>query len=157
MDITIHINTKKADKDYQSAINEYCKRTSPFCKLSVTYHKKADSILQLLNNTQKKNNTHIICIVPGKTSISSLELADGIKNLNLHGISSIDCIIADSSFECFIDFNNFNRSILEINNYDMPSLLNISSFEFDNCLSAVVTCEQIYRAYTILNNITYHK
>ncbi len=157
MDITIHINTKKADKDYQSAINEYCKRTSPFCKLSVTYHKKADSILQLLNNAQKKNNTHIICIVPGKASISSLELADGIKNLNLHGISSIDCIIADSSFEGVIDFNNFNRSILEINNYDMPSLLNISSFEFDNCLSAVVTCEQIYRAYTILNNITYHK
>lgn len=157
MDITIHINTKKPDKDYQAAINEYCKRTSPFCKLSVRYHKKAESVLQLFENTQKKNNTHIICIVPGKASVSSLELADGIKNLNLHGISSIHCIIADSSFESAIDFNNFNSSLLEIKNYDMPSVLNISSFEFDNCLSAVVTCEQIYRAYTILNNITYHK
>lgn len=157
MEITIHLTAKKLDTDYKNAIDEYCKRTSPYCKLNVKLYKKPDALIQMLNPDKKKNNTHVLCIIPSEKTISSPDLADRINTLNLNGISSIDCIILENDNEARAVYPDINNSLFEITDYNNPTLFSISSFEFGNELCAVVLCEQIYRAYTILNNILYHK
>ena len=135
MEITIHADIRKLDTDYKKALDEYIKRTSPYCKITLKTYKKF-SALSLRDSSAK------VAIIPGKNTISSPELADTITNYNLNGISHIEFIVPSSS---------------EYETDDSWSTMNISSFSLNTELTVVVLAEQLYRAYTILNNITYHK
>lgn len=135
MEILIHIETKKIDTSYKKAIEEYVKRTSPFCKVSIKTYKNIEKIS--FNKSSKK-----YIVIPGKETMSSPELADMIQTLNLNGCSCIEFIISENKV---------------ISDSSEISKFCISSFGMNVDLNAVVLTEQIYRAYTILNNITYHK
>lgn len=135
MEIIIHMDTKKIDTEYRQAIDEYTKRTSPFCKVSIKTYKNIKKI-NLSHNSKK------YIIVPGTETLTSPELASLIQELNLNGISCIEFIIT-------------TQKNLEILND--TEIFNLSSFSMSIDLTAVVLTEQLYRAYTILNNITYHK
>lgn len=136
MEIIIHTNIKKFDTDYKKAFGEYAKRTSPYCKLTIKNYKTISQIS--LRKSSKK-----LILNSGKETISSPDLAKLIQDYNLNGFSTIEIIIPSSNEAC-----NFNFD------YD---ILQLSSFNISTELSIVVLSEQIYRAYTILNNITYHK
>ncbi len=135
MEILIHVDTKKIDTDYKKAIDEYIKRTSPFCKVSIKTYKNLDKL------TLNKNSERFI-LTPGKETPTSPDLAEMIQKINLNGISCIEFIIPD---------NYEYETMTSITQY------HISSFSMSIDLLTVVLTEQIYRAYTILNNITYHK
>lgn len=136
MEIIIHTNIKKFDTDYKKAFGEYAKRTSPYCKLTIKNYKTISQIS--LRKSSKK-----LILNSGKETISSPDLAKLIQDYNLNGFSTIEIIIPSSN-----EASNFNFD------YD---ILQLSSFNISTELSIVVLSEQIYRAYTILNNITYHK
>lgn len=136
MEIIIHTNIKKFDTDYKKAFGEYAKRTSPYCKLTIKNYKTISQIS--LGKSSKK-----LILNSGKETISSPDFAKLIQDYNLNGFSTIEIIIPSSNEAC-----NFNFD------YD---ILQLSSFNISTELSIVVLSEQIYRAYTILNNITYHK
>lgn len=147
MEITIYVNRKKFDKDYLAATNEYIKRTSPYCRVQLKSLSNQNKSI-----SEKTDKTAIYAVVPGKETCSSTELAAQIQKLNLHGISAIDYFICcDES-----DYKHLSTIYKAVHSTNMPRIC-LSSFSLDEELTAVVLTEQIYRAYTILNNITYHK
>lgn len=141
MEIIIHIETRKIDKNLQLAIEEYTKRTSPFCKVNIKLYKTLDKI-------NFKTGSKVYNVTPGSQSPSSEGLAQLIEFNNLNGISCIEFLIRNCN-NCDKDQNK--SQYIEAENF------NISSFELSPDLTTVVLAEQIYRAYTIMNNITYHK
>lgn len=132
MEITIHAFCKKTDSDYIAAIEEYSKRTSPFCRLTMKWYKK-------IKAPQLNKSSKCFKLIPGKETVSSEDFCKMINDICLQGYSSIEFIISNG---------------LET---DITDEFMLSSFSMDNQLTAVALTEQIYRAFTILNNITYHK
>ncbi len=134
MDIIIHLRSRKIDKCYDEAIREYTKRSSPFCKLNtVLYKKEAVPCL--------KKGSYTLYVIPGTNTISSVSLAEKINDICVSGHSCIEFVITEG-LEC---------------TYCEDNIFNLSSFKMDNELCVVALTEQLYRAFTILNNITYHK
>ncbi len=137
MEINIHIETKKLDNKLKLAIDEYVKRTSPFCRINIKLYKSLEKLTM-------KAGSKAYLVVPGPHSPSSPELAQLINKLNINGFSCIEFIIANME-------ENTNITVHEYEEF------NLSSFSMSPDLTTVVLTEQIYRAYTIMNNITYHK
>lgn len=144
MEINIHIQCKKIDKDYQNALAEYIKRISPWCKVSIITYKSFDKL-------SIKKSSKLFCVTAGEDTLSSTDLAKLINQLNVTGYSCIDFII---DYSCSLP-KSLNANSLEIK--ELYEEFHISSFKMSDELTAVVLTEQLYRAYTILNNITYHK
>ena len=137
MEINLHIETKKLDKNLKSAIDEYVKRTSPYCRINIKLYKSLEKLTT-------KTGSKAYLVIPGSNSTSSPGLAQLINQLNVQGYSCIEFIISNP--KTLSDFNS--------NNLDA---FNVSSFTMSPDLTTVVLTEQLYRAYTIMNNITYHK
>ncbi len=133
MEIILHIQAKKLDRRFNSAINEYVKRISPFAAVKVTTHRD-------IRNIPFKEGSYIINVAPSHALISSAYMAEKINDICVTGYSRIELIISSSySYaESHFDFG-------------------ISYMNMDSQLVLVALAEQLYRAFTILNNITYHK
>ncbi len=133
MEIIIHLSGRRLDTDFQSAANEYIKRVSPFCRIKLAFHKKLDGI-------SPKQGTYVININPDATLIDSPCLASEINRICVNGFSKIEIFVS----------NTFCHE-------NADSSYALSRLHMDEDLACVCLTEQIYRAFTILNNITYHK
>lgn len=140
MDITICIKGKKFDKDSSDAIAEYTKRMSVFCNVKVAFFKG-------YKDFPVQSGAHSIGFVlkAGKKSPSSPDLAAQINTLQTNGYSSIFYYIINAN-----DDEDFSVG-------DSLDTLSLSCFEMSQSTTTIVLTEQLYRAFTILNNITYHK
>lgn len=141
MDITICIKGKKFDKDSSDAIAEYVKRMSAFCNVNIRFYKKH-------KDYPLPNGSHSIgyVIKPGKKSPSSPELASRINELQTNGYSSI--------YYYIVDWDACEEDAPGLKDFDT---LKLSCFSMSMHTTTIVLTEQLYRAFTILNNITYHK
>ena len=72
------------------------------------------------------------------------KFAAKIEELGLSGYSRIEFVVADPATVYDLDIAKF-------------SPFSLSGFTMSIDLTTVVLTEQLYRAYTILNHITYHK
>lgn len=144
MDITIYVNTKKAAHLTKAATDEFVKRLRPYCNLRIINTLKPEAQIT-------GNNVQNFCIIPASKTdntnvdsqcgtISSEQFAADIQNLAVNGISKISFYIG------------YTSSMIT-----NSSPFAITSVSLDSSMSTVVLCEQIYRAYTINNHITYHK
>lgn len=140
MEIIIHIESRKIDKDYQLAMEEYIKRTSPFCRIIIKQTKNIAKVIP-------KNSSKVYRLFPGPNSPDSEGLSKLIESNNLQGISCIEFLIENESSDS-TDARVFHFQFEDFN---------LSTFSMSPNLTAVVLTEQLYRAYTIMNNITYHK
>lgn len=141
MEIILHIESKKLDKCYDAAINEYFKRISSFANIKKKLYKD-------ISKLQLQKSSYVILTEYGTGSGSSEALAERITRLNLSGYSCIEFIIAKDL--TIIKDTLKNQSI----DYDC---LTLSSMTLKSDIASVCLTEQIYRAYTINNNISYHK
>ncbi len=141
MEINIYVPCKKIEKYYNQAISEYVKRSSPWCKINIIALKSYDKL------TTKKG-AKVYIVTSGANTPSSPELAMLIKDLNISGYSCIDFVI-----DC--DTNDTTQ-ILSDKGISAEEF-NLSSFQMGEQLTTVVLTEQLYRAFTIQKNITYHK
>lgn len=143
------------EKYLKDAIAEYSKRISRFAELKIIEIKenvaKSTSDLDIIN-ALKKDATEIkkyikgypICLdVKGKM-ISSEDFAKKIENLSLQ-TSEISFIIGAS--------NGIHEEIKTI----CKEKISFSPMTFPHQLMRVIFLEQLYRAFTINNNISYHK
>lgn len=137
MEINIFAEAKKFEKDYICAFNEYVKRISPWTGLRLNLCKNLPSF-------NKQKNTAGYIVIPGTDTISSPQLAQKINTLNLNGISHISFYIPMQNNE----YTSFAKDM---------EIFNLSSFSLSRELTAIALAEQLYRAYTIKSNITYHK
>lgn len=143
------------EKYLREAIEEYSKRISRFADLK---------IIELKENVANSNSTaditsalkkdakqilphikgHCICLdIKGKM-LSSEELAQKINKTALTN-SEISFIIGAS--------NGIDEEIKNI----CKEKISFSPMTFPHQLMRVIFLEQLYRSFTILNNISYHK
>lgn len=133
MEIILHIQSKKLDSKFNSAINEYVKRISPFAAVKINTHGD-------IRNISFKEGSYIINVNPAHGLISSTYMAEKINDICVSGYSRIELIISNSYSYAGSNFD-----------------FGISYMNMDSQLVLVALTEQLYRAFTILNNITYHK
>lgn len=144
---------------WRDASQEYSKRLSAFCRFSILELSESrlpehpsqaqiDAALQeegekLIAAIGNASAVFPLCI-EGK-QISSPQLAERIEKLTVNGISTVNFIIGSSfglaeKVKCFGEFK-----------------LSMSLMTFPHQLARVMLCEQIYRAFQIINHGKYHK
>ncbi len=143
------------EKYLKDAITEYKKRLTRFISLNIIELKEniassgssKDTSLALKKDAEsikKYLKGHIICLdIEGKM-MSSVEFANKIKNLT-NKTSEITFIIGAS--------NGLDDSIKTA----ADERISFSQLTFPHQLMRVIFLEQLYRACTIINNISYHK
>ena len=127
----------------KDAVNEYAKRLSAFCKLTVQEIKE-DTLNASYSAVSSFKGFKIALCVEGKM-LSSEELAKKMEDLAINGISDIAFIIGGSE--------GISQEIK--NMCDLK--LSFSKMTFPHQLMRVILLEQIYRAFTIINHKSYHK
>lgn len=132
MDINIYVNQKKINPLCQKAMAEYQKRVSPYCNLKIV------CLPNKIKFTSGKNTANYY-LSHGPT-ISSEDYANQINAVSVGGISKINY---------YVGYDSELTSGME----EFPLCSISPSYE----MSALLLSEQVYRAFTILNNITYHK
>ncbi len=143
------------EKYLKEAIDEYSKRLTRFCELkiielkeNVAYDNSNKSIEQALIKDatiiEKYLKGYVIALCVEGGAITSTDFANKIKKISLTN-SEISFIIGAS--------NGLHDSIKNISN----EKISFSYLTFPHQLMRVILLEQLYRAFTIINNISYHK
>lgn len=155
MEINIVCVGNLKEKYWIDAINEYKKRLSAFAKVNIIETKESrylDSQQELLRakreeseNLAKYKKGYCFALEVGGKTYSSTAFSEKIKNLQINGISQITFFIGGS---VGLD-ENFSKSCNE--------QISFSCFTMPHQLIRVVLIEQIYRAFMINANKTYHK
>lgn len=159
MNITIISVGKIREKYLKSAIGEYSKRLSRYCKLG--FIEVADERApENLSDTEMENikdkegegilknvkeGAYVIALdIKGKM-ISSEELAEKLNILGVQGKSNIVFIIGGSL--------GLSKGVLKRANYK----LSFSPMTFPHQLMQVILLEQVYRGFRINRGEPYHK
>ena len=139
---------KIKEKFYKEAIEEYTKRLSKYTKINIIevndeivneLEKERDSILKYINTKD-----YIITLEIDGINLSSIDFSKKIEEtLNIN--SNITFIIGGSI--------GLHQDIKDLANYK----LSFSKMTFPHQLFRVILLEQIYRAFKIMNNESYHK
>lgn len=136
-------------------IEEFTKRLQSFIKFNLIELKedgndnnreesiKKECIL-IKNNLEKFKGYNILLDVQGK-EFSSEKMSETIEKLTVQGISTINFIIGGSY--------GVSDEIKAISNIR----LSFSKMTFPHQLMRLIFMEQLYRWFTITNNIKYHK
>ena len=148
---------KVKEKYLMDAINEYLKRLSKFTKIEIIEVKdeiteaSSENEINKIKNIEgerilsKIKDDYVIALDIKGEELDSIEFKDKIEKLNTSGVSKITFVIGGSL--------GLSMGVLERANYK----LSFSKMTFPHQLFRVILLEQIYRAYKILNNETYHK
>lgn len=158
MNINFIAMGKLKDSFFREACAEYQKRLGAFAKVTVkepppeelpqdpspAQIEKALEKEAALIREQMKNGFKIALCVEGK-QLSSEELAKKLDALRIGGVSTINFIVG-SSF-----------GLSETLKRECDFRLSMSPMTFPHGLARVMLFEQVYRAFSILNNSKYHK
>lgn len=141
---------------FKQAINEYVKRLSRFVTVEVVEIKESKLPANFseadVEKALEKENEQLfkavegyvfVCDLNGK-ELTSEDFAKGIKKLE--NLTSTISFVIGSSY-------GLSHRIKQRANF----LLKFGNFTYPHQLFRVILMEQIYRAYTIINNVTYHK
>ena len=143
------------EKYLREAIGEYSKRISRFAELKIielkehiaTSNNQTDTNKALEKDAEdikKYLKGHIICLDINGKMLKSEEFSKKIEKISLTS-SEITFVIGAS--------NGIHESIKNISHEKMS----FSPMTFPHQLMRVIFLEQLYRAFTISNNIAYHK
>ena len=136
---------KLKEKFFTEAVNEYVKRISRFAEVKIIELAEGKSLeVEGEEIVKKLVGTVVVTDVQG-TLVSSEDIAKIIKNSALNGKSTISVVIGSSEGLC--------DKVKKLADHRI-------SFGRVTCphqLMRVILTEQLYRAMTILNNVTYHK
>lgn len=152
-DITIiHVGNIK-DSFFKQAVDEYKKRLSAFCRLKEIEIKeeKCDNDEEIKKCLEKEGE-RIIATLPKKCYKIAL-CVEG-KELNSESFAALNEDHADIGIAYVIGSScGLSEQVKTL--CDMR--LSFSKMTFPHRLMRVILCEQIYRAFTIINGRKYHK
>jgi len=133
-------------EDYsKNAIADYLTRIKYYTKLEINevseqgMEKEADKILQLIDGRQ-----YIILEMNGK-QLDSTEFAEFIKQKTINNNQDIIFVIGGS--------DGLSQKVIS----KATQKMSLSKMTFAHGMCRVFLLEQIYRAFTIINNQKYHK
>lgn len=137
---------------YVSAIKEYSKRLSRFCNLNIIELKEESNEKTIEKKIEKESDRLleackgvVILLDRQGELVTSEKLASLIDNASTKGSSDISFIIGGS--------NGVNQKLKAKADF----AISFGKITYPHQLFRVVLLEQIYRAFTILNNLPYHK
>lgn len=142
------------EKYFVDAINEYKKRLTRFVDLEIQEIAEGGKSSKLSieevkriegEDILKSASGYIVALDKGGEQLDSEGIASLFDNLSTRGVSKITLIIGGSY--------GLDKEVLNKAN----KKLSFGKITYPHQLMRVVLLEQIYRAETILNNITYHK
>ena len=147
---------KVKEKYFKDGIDEYAKRIGRYADFSVTeigeenYKDPTDGEIATIKEKEGEKilphlNGYIIAMAIEGEKADSVKFAKKIKDLECKGVSKITFIIGGS----------YGLSDKVKKSADM--LLSFSDLTFPHTLFWLITIEQIYRAFTIINGTKYHK
>ena len=142
----------------KDAISEYSKRLSKFCNLNIIElsdeklpSKLNDSIINEIKNKECnkiiqniKKDSYVICLDLKGKQFSSEDFSSKLDNIALNFNSSITFIIGGTL--------GLNEDVLSLSNEKIC----FSKMTFPHQLIRVFLLEQLFRAFKISNNETYH-
>lgn len=142
---------KIKEKYLADAINEYLKRLSKYTKINLIEVPDENFDITKTLETEKKS---ILKYVSEKDYIITMEI-DGKELSSIEFAKKIDEIQISNSNICFIIGGSYGISdeIKKMSNFK----LSFSKMTFPHQLFRLILLEQIYRAYKINNNESYHK
>lgn len=141
---------KLKEKYFTSAINEYMKRLSKYTKINIMEIPDEANVEKALKVEGEKilskisDDEYVIALDIAGESLSSLEFAKKIDKL-FNNNSKLTFVIGGSY--------GLSGEVKKRSNY----LLSFSKMTFPHQMFRVILLEQIYRAYKINNNESYHK
>lgn len=152
------ISVGKIKEQYlKDAIDEYKKRLSKFCNLSIIEVNESVAKVENDSNIKKSideeskeiiskiKNEYVIALDIDGKEFSTLELAKKFSDIKLNGVSEIGFVIGGS----------YGLSDAVKKRADLR--LSFSKLTFPHQLFRVVLMEQIYRIFKIEGNEPYHK
>lgn len=160
MNIKIVCVGKIKEKFYRQAIDEYLKRFTAFSKVEIVEvnDEKAPEALsdKELSEVKAKEGERILAKIKddalvitleiGGSQMDSLDFADLIKDEMVNGFGRDLVFVIGGS-------NGLGENVLKRS--DKP--LSFGKMTYPHQLMRVILTEQIYRAFMIINNRTYHK
>lgn len=143
----------------KDAVAEYSKRLSKYCSLTITEisdeqvpnnlnDKLAQNIKQIESNhilSHIKRDSYVICLDLKGKQFSSEEFSKKIENIALNDSSNITFVIGGTL--------GMSDELLKKSN----ELICFSKMTFPHQLIRVFLLEQLFRAFKISNNETYHR
>lgn len=159
MKITIAAVGKIKEKYLKDAISEYVKRLSRFAEVEQIevedeHAPESLSAAQELQVKQKeaeriikriKEGSYVILLDLAGEQISSEKFSAKIEDIMLSGNSHITFVIGGSL--------GLHQSLIDRADYRIC----LSKMTFPHQLARLIILEQVYRAFKIMNNETYHK
>lgn len=159
MNISVICVGKLKEKYWVDAVGEYSKRLKSYCTLDIIELKESKlpdkagpaEELKVKENEGKdilkniRDNMYVITLEVKGKSLSSEKLAEKIDTLGIEGQSSIAFVIGGS----------LGLSAEVSRRADFK--LSFSEMTFPHQMMRVILLEQIYRAFKINRNETYHK
>ena len=149
---------KIKEKYLKDGIDEYLKRISRFTKIEVVELKDEiipdnssiamdEKIKEIEGESilSKIKDDYVIAMDLRGEMLDSVEFSKKIESINTQGKSKITFVIGGSL--------GLSKEVLERADYK----ISFSKMTFPHQLFRLILLEQIYRAYKILNNETYHK
>lgn len=136
---------KLKERFFTDAVNEYAKRISRFASLKITEIPEKRSVEEEGTEILKKTSGLTVLTDVKGEAVSSENLAEIIKNACTYGQSEITFIIGSS------------EGTSEEVKKGVDKRISFGAVTFPHQLMRVILCEQLYRALTIINNVTYHK
>ena len=157
--ITIISVGKSKEKYLKDAIAEYAKRLSKYCKLNIieiadepipnNINDKVSENLKSIEGNKILNslntNSYVISLDLAGKQYSSEDFSSKIENIALNFNSNITFIIGGSL--------GLHENVLKKSN----ELICFSKMTFPHQLIRVFLLEQLFRAFKIQNNETYHR
>ena len=152
MKINIICVGKIKEKFFTDAIAEYQKRLSKFCDFKILEVAEATIYKNLTEKSEiegelllNKTKGFVIALDGRGKMLSSEDLASVISDSMVNGISEISFIIGGS--------NGLSDKVRSAANL----IVSFGKITFPHQLFRVVLSEQIYRAFSIINGMPYHK
>ena len=156
MNIKIIVVGKLKVKYSKEAIEEFKKRLSAYCSLSLVEipaqeikdDNMAKKYMELEGQkilTAIKSEAYVITLEIKGNQLSSEDFAKKIKDLSNEGHNEIVFVIGGA--------NGLSKEVSERANYK----LSFSKMTFTHQLIRIFLYEQIYRAFKIINNENYHR
>lgn len=150
---------KLKEKYFEQAVAEYAKRLSAFCRFTVVEvneervgNNPSDAQINAVINAEGERilqkispNAYVIALCVEGELLSSEQLSEKIAGAGLRGKSSIQFVIGGSW--------GLSDAVKRASSLK----LSMGRLTFPHQLARVMVCEQIYRAFQIINNGKYHK
>jgi 23S rRNA (pseudouridine1915-N3)-methyltransferase len=135
-------------------VNYYTKQLKDKININFINIKGQQHPKRSITEALKLESEHIVKKIPDNTYLVSWDL-NGNKVSSEKFSKIIETTTTNNSKICFIIGGSFglDKSILKISD----RVLSASSFTFPHRLFRIIVIEQIYRAFSIINNKPYHK